>query len=222
MKSIHAIRLRIIWILLLLVPVLSHAENAPAAETVTKEWNFRVYLDESEIGYHRFSLTESGDLLEVTTEADFRVRFLFITAYEYSHVNRETWRAGCLEAMRSSTDANGRKSSVVGQLGDGGFAVEASGERREAAGCVKSFAYWNPRFLEAPALLNAQTGELMPVLVEEVAIEPLEVRGETVPAQRFRLTARDLELDIWYSEDDRWLALQSTVSGGRKLRYELS
>lgn len=207
----------------LIAAAAAHAgDGAVVVEPVTKQWNFRVYLDDSEIGYHRYSLTESGDRLEVTTEADFRVRFLFITAYEYTHVNRETWRGDCLEALSSATDANGRRYSVTGRRADGGFAVETGSERREAGGCVKSFAYWDPSFLEAPLLLNAQTGELMPVQVEAVAVEPVEVRGEAVPAQRYRLTGRGLELDLWYSEDDHWLALQSTVKGGRKLRYELT
>ena len=51
----------------------------------------------------------------------------------------------------------------------------------------------------------------------------LIVRGEDTVARRYRLLAKNMELDIWYSEDrSRWLALQSTVKGGRKLRYELT
>ena len=69
---------------------------------------------------------------------------------------------------------------------------------------------------------EAQTGELLPVKVEEVARETLAVKGVEVPAVRYRLQARNLELDIWYSDDEQWLALESTVKGGRKLRYELT
>ena len=70
--------------------------------------------------------------------------------------------------------------------------------------------------------MNSQTGEVLPVNVTLLAEETLVVRGEETPARRFKLTARNMELDIWYSPDDRWLALESTVKGGRKLRYELT
>ena len=70
--------------------------------------------------------------------------------------------------------------------------------------------------------MNSQTGELLPVSVEPVATEWLNVRGQATEARRYKLTARNMELDIWYSNDDRWLALESTVKGGRKLRYELT
>jgi len=62
----------------------------------------------------------------------------------------------------------------------------------------------------------------LPVSVDVIADEVLEVRGEQVPATRYRLLAKNLELDIWYSNDLEWIALESTVRDGRKLRYELT
>ena len=66
---------------------------------------------------------------------------------------------------------------------------------------------------------------------EEAAIEMM-LDGEAVypPGEpefmdslfRYKLTAKNRELDIGYSSDNRWLALESTVKGGRKLRYELT
>jgi hypothetical protein len=42
-----------------------------------------------------------------------------------------------------------------------------------------------------------------------------------VEAQAWRIKARDMQIDLWYSEDNQWLALQSPTEGGRLLRYEL-
>jgi hypothetical protein len=87
---------------------------------------------------------------------------------------------------------------------------------------VKTFAYWNADILNESKLLNSQTGELLPISVDQVAEEPFEVNGQEIPAIRYHLVAKGMELDIWYSTDRRWLALESTVKGGRKLRYELT
>jgi hypothetical protein len=62
-----------------------------------------------------------------------------------------------------------------------------------------SFAYWNPRLLEAPRLLNAQTGEYLPVRAEALGADRILVGGRAVDAQRYRLTARDFAITLWYS-----------------------
>jgi hypothetical protein len=209
------------------IAVFVSATVAPAAileapGPQTREWNFRVFLDDSEIGYHRFQLVEDQDRQRVTTEAEFRVGFLFITAYRYEHVNEETWQGNCLSEIDARTDDNGREFEVRGLRQDDAFALTAGGEPTELADCVKTFAYWNPSILEEDRLLNSQTGEILPVTIEKVAQETLAVKGEAVPAVRYRLKARNLALDIWYSDDDQWLGLESTVKGGRKLRYELT
>ena len=187
-----------------------------------RRWDFRVYLDNSEIGYHRFELVGEQGRQRVTTEAEFRVRFLFLTAYRYEHSNEETWEDNCLREIDSQTDDNGRQFAVRGLHQDDRFALLSARESLQVPGCVKTFAYWNPAILEEDQLMNSQTGELLPVTVEKVARERLDVRGEPVSAVRYRLLARNLELDLWYSDDDEWLALESTLKGGRKLRYELT
>jgi hypothetical protein len=196
--------------------------SVPESEAVTEEWNFTVYLDGSEIGYHNFLLVDDGETQRLTTEAEFRVKFLFITAYRYEHYNEETWRGDCLAEISSRTDANGQEFSVRGRQAGDAFAVASAAGAEELPGCVKTFAYWNPEILNEPLLMNSQTGEVLPVTVTPVATELLNIRGEATEARRYKLTAKNMELDIWYSSDNLWLALESTVKGGRKLRYQLT
>ena len=83
-----------------------------------------------------------------------------------------------------------------------------------------SFAYWDPRILEATRLLNSQTGELVPVAVTDQGTETVTVRGAERPATRHRITGPGLSIDLWYA-DGRWVALEALADGGRRLRYEL-
>ena len=85
-----------------------------------------------------------------------------------------------------------------------------------------TFAYWNAEFLDQPRLLNPQTGEYVDVVVEKVGDEILKVRGQPVAATRFKLTAHDVDLTLWYSLNHEWLALESVAKGGHIIRYELS
>ena len=203
-----------------LAPVNSYSVE-PAFDTQTVEWNFRVYLDDSEIGYHRFQLTDTKESQKLFTEADFRVKFLFLTAYKYQHKNVETWRNDCLQAIESETDINGESFAVRGLQKPNVFAFEAGELETVVSDCVNTFAYWNADFLDKSRLLNSQTGELMPITVEPLPEENITVRGVATTARKYRLLAEDLNLDLWYSEDDEWLGLESTTKSGRKLRYEL-
>ena len=187
-----------------------------------KEWNFDVFLGGDRIGYHRFQLLQDDGREQVVSEASFKVKFAFITLYKYQHNNTETWQDDCLLSLESRTNANGKRLFVRGAIEGGAFEIKATGLRDAAEGCVKSFAYWNADFLDEAHLLNSQTGEILPVEVEVMEEEVLSVRGEAVPAQRFRLRAKDLQLDLWYSSDREWLGLRSTTNDGRTISYRLT
>ena len=47
-------------------------------------------------------------------------------------------------------------------------------------------------------------------------------RGEDVIARRYKVTAKDIDLVLWYSDDDQWVGLQSIAKSGHIIRYELS
>lgn len=192
---------------------------SPAQATGEGEWRFRVFLDDREIGWHHFQLQEHGEVRRLTSEASFQVRLLFVKLYEYTHLNEETWRDNCLVSIDSQTDDNGKAFEVAGQRQDGGFLVRSNAGQDALPECVMSFAYWNPAFLEQSRLLNSQNGEYLDVEVAEAGPDALELDGRLIPARRFRLSAGELELSLWYSEQDDWLGLETEAKGGRVLRY---
>lgn len=193
---------------------------APAAASADA-WNFRVTLDGREIGGHRYELQPRGDGQELRSEASFDVRLWFISAYSYEHEAVERWQGGCLRALQSRTVTNGERIAVTARDTGGQLAVERPAGRELHAGCIRSFAYWDPEILDARALLNSQTGELVPVQVTQMGVEPVTVRGQGVPATRYRITGTELQIDLWYV-GERWVALEALTDGGRRLRYELA
>jgi hypothetical protein len=206
-----------------LIAVLSLATPASGgAAGASQSWDFSVMLDGKQIGYHRFELLEDGDDRLLRSEANFNVRFLFFNAFRYRHTVEETWRDGCLREIDAHTQANGKKIAVSGSMVEDRLVIDAGDATSELQDCVMTFAYWNPQFLNQPRLLNAQSGEYLEVAVEALGNEPVRVRGQNVDASVFRLTAKKLELKLWYSPNDEWLALESVADGGRIIRYELT
>ena len=193
---------------------------SPSAQADVGTWNFRVLLDDREIGRHRYTLRTSGEAREVQSDARFDVRVLFVNAYRYLHEAVERWDGNCLQSLVSRTETNGERQSVNAAARGGRLTVERSDGSDEHEGCVMTFAYWNPQILKARRLLNSQTGELLPVRVAHQGEEIIAVRGRPLTAERHRISAPNLQIDLWYA-DGQWVALEAPAKGGRRLRYEL-
>lgn len=210
------LRVRSLFVLMLII-----ASATSAVADTTKRWLFDVYLDEREIGFHEFTVTERGGRQEVEITARFDVRILFFNAYSYDHENRETWEEDCLEEIEAVTDDNGASSKVGGRSADDGFVVSVNRDTsRFDATCLRSFAYWNPVILESDSLLNSQTGELVDVTIRPHGEVILDIGQQRVTAEKFTIEMEDGPIRLWYSPGEkRWLALEAETEGGRTLRY---
>ncbi|MDH3349917.1 MAG: DUF6134 family protein [Gammaproteobacteria bacterium] len=200
------------------------AAPVPATDNsgAVARWDFDVYLNDKRVGKHFYEVSDIDGIRRVQSEANFKYKILFIPAYRYEHSNTEQWSDSCLLGFEAKTNANGKLIDVSGEKAGDNFIVDNGEVAVDLPECVMSFAYWDPRFLDQTRLLNPQTGEYVEVSVEQVAEEVLEVRGQPVAAKRFRLTAYEVDLTLWYSADDQWLALESVAKGGHVIRYELS
>lgn len=211
------IRAFVVTILMAISPLAAAADDSGSKTLV-----FDVFLDGKKIGYHRFDIDGTSNDAAVRSEASFDVKFLFVTAFSYRHTANESWSNGCLDEIEARTDSNGDLLSVVGERTGDGFVIDTGESEAELPKCVMSFAYWNPGFLEQPRLLNPQTGEYLDVEVQELGSDLLRIDGREIRARSVRLTARKMDIRLWYSEDSEWLALESVAKGGRIIRYELS
>jgi hypothetical protein len=192
-----------------------------ARAEMPRSWNFRVALDDEPIGYQRFTLTPVGEERELRSEAAFDVKILFINAYRYRHAATERWQGDCLRSLASRTDDDGKQLNVKSQREGARLIVTSNTGSEIAEGCVMTFAYWNPAILRQTRLINPQTGEYEKVTISLVGEENIEARGQSVKATRYRLIGPARAIDLWYSSEGDWLALQSVVAGGRRLSYRL-
>jgi hypothetical protein len=186
------------------------------------EWLFRVYLNDREIGEHAFRLRQEDGLQRMDIQADFEVKLLFVTAYDYDHDTVEFWNGGCLQEIQAQTDDNGKQYAVAGR--DTGPVFELTRNDEQAVleqPCVKTFAYWDRSILQAERLLNAQTGLFEPVDIEAGGLERIELAGLPVDAERYTIRTPDGEIRLWYhAVDGQWLALEAPREKGRVIRYE--
>lgn len=189
--------------------------------TSAKEWPFTALLDGKEIGQHRFAIAETDSGTKLTSEANFNVKILFINAYKYQHKATEIWQENCLSSLEARTEENRDISVVKGNLVGDKFEVDGPKGTLELPTCAMTFAYWNPKMLSQKKLLNPQTGEWLDVNIKNMGKETIQVRGQDVSAERYRLTATKMKIDLWYSPEKEWLALESTTPEGYLITYKL-
>ncbi len=194
---------------------------SPAYAYSPQEWRFNVLLDDKPIGQHvyRLSLEDGHQVLH--SQADYEIRILGFTVYEYEHVATERWQGGCLTDIESRTTDNGKVISITGKTSDWGFLLNTADAKTTLAGCVMSFAYWNPDILTQAALLNAQNGEHLSIRVQNLGSSPLLLSDRQIIATRYRLITSKFSIDLWYGSNKEWLALETEVDGRRQLRYEI-
>jgi hypothetical protein len=192
-----------------------------ATASADQTWDFRVFLDDKEIGTHRFDLVEQGDERRLTSTATMKVKLLFVTAYTYDHHDVEHWQGDCVSKLSSTTDDNGKKHRVDVQRRDAATVVQTLEGTQRLGECVLTFAYWNPAMLQQSRLLNSQDGEHVAVKIKDAGADSIVVRGVATPARRYELRSEKLSIDLWYSPQKQWLALESKTARGQKLIYKL-
>lgn len=208
-------------LLLITVFVLNSPGFAASAmhDAGDKSWKFRVLLDDTPIGYHQVSINRENNRKTVHTQASFDVRFLFIPVYSYNHETRESWQDGCLVNINSTTDDNGDNFFISGKEDNRVLAIETREGRTSIDGCVRTFAYWDLELLRSGRLLNTQTGEYQQVSIEDLGAGNFSIDDQQLEARHFRLSVEGMTIDLWYTMDLHWLALESTTESGAVLRY---
>jgi hypothetical protein len=201
--------------ILLLTVMLSSSLASQAIEI-----EFRVLLDDKEIGTHWVELRDRQGKKQVTIEANFDVKVFFLNVYKYRHRNTEIWNGGCIDQINARTDANGKEYFISSAYSEQGLLLSTHDGEKSISGCVRTFAYWDPALLNTERLLNSQTGEYISASLDEIGYEDIWLADEKVRAKRYRLSAGENVIDLWYSIDSQWLALESMTDSGQKLRYE--
>mgnify|MGYP001544506764 FL=1 len=200
--------------------ILVNINPAVASSNATQQsWKFRVLLDDKPIGFHQVTVARESDRKTIHTQADFDVRFMYIPVYSYNHETREIWEDGCLVNIASTTDDNGDGYFINSQKQQQAFILQTQDGKQTLNGCVRSFAYWDINLLKSNKLLNTQTGAYQPVTITDLGNDTLKLEQKDIDARHFRLVCEDMTIDLWYTQDMQWLALESTTKSGAVLRY---
>lgn len=182
-------------ITLLLLGILLGA--ATQAEPERVDLAFDVLRKDKPMGSHTITLQRDGADIIAEIAINLKIKFAFVTVFEYTHRNREVWRDNRLVSIDTTTNNDGELLRITGRADADGFRVtDGNGVERVFESGVLPTSYWHPRTPEATQLLNTQTGELA-----NVTITPVPLRSATVPDRaRQYSVGGDLKLNLWYAD----------------------
>jgi hypothetical protein len=182
---------------------------------------FDVFRKGDQIGTHRLTFDISGDAMTVHIVADFKVDLGPIPLFHYSLHTTELWRDGRLVGASAQTDDDGTPASMSAKLQGDRLAVDGSKSGRYLAppGAILG-THWNRNELNGP-MINPENGELLHFAVADKGIGKLDANGKTIEAVQYAL-AGPATLDLWYSEQSVWSALQAVAKDGSRIDYRLA
>jgi hypothetical protein len=187
-----------------------------------KEWHFDVYLGDRKIGTHTFDLNEGM----LKSKANFKVKVLFINAYQYDHSAIEQWQDDCLTGLTAHTKEDDKIYDVTGRKDANHFNVTYQEKTQHLPECTMTFAYWNPKILTQKQLLNPQNAEYLDTEIKKIGNETIDVKGHPTMTTHYKIfgflnNKNKLKIDVWYDQQQNWVELKSITPENYEIIYKL-
>jgi len=188
-----------------------------------KEFNFKVLLNDKDIGHHRFSVEDQT----VKSDAAFDVKLWIIPAYKYRHKATETNFNGCLTSLQSETQDGADNFALKTIEATPNFKILVNQKEITHSSCMQTFRYWDINFTQQKTAINPQDGKLFTLNFTHDGTEPINSLGKSIRANKYTLKALEdqdekFHIELWYHpETQAWLQLKSYVKDDNVLTYVL-
>ncbi|HMR34002.1 MAG TPA: DUF6134 family protein [Geminicoccaceae bacterium] len=184
---------------------------------------FRVLRKGTDIGMHQVAITPTseGDFT-VDVKIELAVKLAMITVFYYRQSARDTWRDGKLVAADYRTDDDGKVSVLKVRENKGQLRIEGSSGSAEAPlGTMTDLAFWNESIVDAPRVVDSQTGQVGVMHTGSRAKERIVVDGRELDATRYSVSgSEERRGTVWYVQR-QWVKA-SFVTRGEALEYVLA
>jgi hypothetical protein len=181
------------------------------------EIRFDVERDGNVVGQHVVTFTRTDQGVRADSRADVNVELLFVSAYRFRYQARELWSGGELQSIEASTNDDGDYSHVQATRDATGLLIQSTEGTYEAPS-VSPISHWNAAMLKGGLLLNTMTGELSNIDVFDQGLDTVDTRNGSLHAHHY-LYSGDLNGEIWYDEDGRWVKLRFRADDGSIIDY---
>lgn len=207
------------------------ADNAPvpAPPGVQDPWQpqagdtirFDVLRKGNPFGSHSVTFEGGPDnTLIANTKINLKADLGPFTVFHYDHTASETWRNGQLIEVTGTVNDDGNKASMEAARQGANLEVTGSLFTGEAPTDAIPASHWNYAQLLTRHLLSTEDGEIYQIKVTPKGRDTIEAAGQTIKANRY-LVESDLDIDLWYDDQGRWVKL-AFEARGQQIEYVLA
>lgn len=198
-------------------PLFAAVPVPPAGTT-----RFRMLWKGKEIGHHTLEIARPGPgTCRIATTVDVTVKSGPLTLYRFRHHCEEQWRNRRLASLRSTTDDDGRQTSLLGHRNDAGIAVlTADGPQQVPGDILTSTSQWSRHFHRQRHVLDTRKGQLVSIVGKPAGTPMIALRGRQTVVDAFDVQGPTLGGTLFYLQE-QW------VGGGirfasQTVTYELA
>jgi hypothetical protein len=178
---------------------------------------FDVERDGNVVGQYIITFTRTDQGVRADSRADIDVDLLFVSAYKLRYQAHELWSDGELQSIDASTNEDGDYLHVQATRDAGGLLVQTTNGTYETP-AVLPISHWNAALLKGGLMLNGMTGEVDKVQVFDQGLDTVATRNGSLHAHHY-LYSGDLNGEIWYDSEGRWVKLRFRTDDGSIIDY---
>jgi hypothetical protein len=212
-----------VWLLLAGSILAPGSSPATAAEQEVRA--FDVVVDGKRAGEYHLTITRRDDgTLTVDARSDVQVKVLLVTAYSYSYLGQEVWKAGRLQQFACTGKENGKPFTISARADGAALRVRANGQEHAARPDVWTTSCWQLPAREfrnqVVPLLGCDSGKETAGRLDYVGSERINVAGTELSCAHYRVM-KDVAHELWYDGAER-LVRDEWVSGGHRTQVVLT
>lgn len=174
-----------------------------------KEAIYKVTRNGKKIGTHTLNFSQNGNELLVSVDSSIRVTVLRIPIYRLNYKSEERWVDDTLISASATTTEDEDVSTV---------SYESSENEDVTTSSFFTSNHWHKGVLASRSLFNTLTGEVSNFNITDLGYDEVQTNGKTLPATRYRYS-EDIEADVWYDDNGRWLKMQFIGERGGIIKY---
>ena len=181
-----------------------------SANAVTRR--FAVNLGRKQVGDSSVRLSRSGSRVDAEIEVNLHVGILGLINFNYRLVNRESWRDGVLQEMRSQTDNNGKSEQANATRTGRGLEIDGSSYSGVVSGNPATTSYFTAQFLERDTWVNTQNGKVFTPRIGRVGSTSFATNEGNIACTRYAVRG-GVDSDLYYDSQYEWMGSSFDVVG---------
>ena len=176
--------------------------------TKFKKIEMDVYRNGKIIGYSNYFFKNNENFFEVINETQFEVKIAGIKLFFIKSISKEKYENDHLIEFSSETMQNDKRKFVnlIYDESKDVFIIDGSSYKGNADKENIVGNWWNHKILSSNSQISPLSGSIKKQEVNFISKESIEINGNTIAVERFKLKSTDdnldsdkrLDFDIWY------------------------